>query len=143
VLLHLVDRPPGGEQEAGAGRRYGVADNQRQTQMLRAHLTAETQALRGSVDQLQAKLAVPADARKEQGAAKADAPTVKQIVASCVKYVRGLETQTEKYSQGFAGFDAFYNPATNRVQNNNQFVDQRAVYAFNKCMASKGMPLSY
>jgi hypothetical protein len=42
----------------------------------------------------------------------------------------------------FRKFDAFYNTATGKVQNNAVYVgDQAALYQFDKCMASKGYPL--
>jgi hypothetical protein len=42
----------------------------------------------------------------------------------------------------FRHFDAFYNPATRRVENNGYLNgDIAPQYQFNKCMASQGFPL--
>lgn len=42
----------------------------------------------------------------------------------------------------FKNFDAFYNPATGRVENNGYLNgDIPPQYQFNKCMASQGFPL--
>ncbi|CAN7597005.1 hypothetical protein LJR069_004419 [Variovorax paradoxus] len=40
------------------------------------------------------------------------------------------------------GFDAYYNPISGRVQNNVRYQGEMpALYAFNKCMVGKGIPL--
>ena len=101
-----------------------------------AQLQSELREAKDSIQQLQAKPPTPQATKQESATA------IEQTVAKCVKYVRSLETEKETYNQVFAAFDAFYNSATGRVENNNQFVDQKAVYTFNKCMTSKGMPLA-
>jgi hypothetical protein len=73
------------------------------------------------------------------------ADTIKKVIANCVGQVHRLETTPA--AEGwkgriFADFDAYYNQGNRQVVNNNKYVDQSAVYAFNKCMASKGVPLT-
>lgn len=69
---------------------------------------------------------------------------LRQAIEKCVMSVRALETTVSSDASGnnvYSKFDAFYNPASNRVLNNNRYVDQSPVYAFNKCMTSEGSPL--
>jgi hypothetical protein len=38
----------------------------------------------------------------------------------------------------------FYNPSTGKIENNvTTMGDQKALFAFNKCMAEQGFPLKY
>jgi outer membrane murein-binding lipoprotein Lpp len=67
---------------------------------------------------------------------------LKKTISQCVRFVKGSAPKGEFKDEVYAKFDAFYNPATGRVQNNNQYVDQSALYTFNKCMAEHGFPLS-
>lgn len=72
---------------------------------------------------------------------------LKKAISQCVQFVRDSAPKNSLgpnggYDEVYSKFDAFYNPATGRVQNNNQYVDQSAIYAFNKCMSEKGFPLS-
>jgi hypothetical protein len=70
---------------------------------------------------------------------------LQKVIAQCVQVVRNSapkESTLGSSREVYVGFDAFYNPASGRVQNNNQYVDQSAVYAFSKCMASHGWPLT-
>jgi hypothetical protein len=64
------------------------------------------------------------------------------VIAECVRKVRSLETQPKGLGQPYAEFDAYYNQGSGRVENNNRYVDQGPTYAFNKCMAAKGVPLT-
>jgi hypothetical protein len=133
VILFITGCDDRGNEELAQLRAKVTADERRMEAM-----SAQIEALSQRVTQLQAKLPRP-DAGKDQPVATNDAATLKQSISACVKNVRSLETGTT--GGLYAGFDAYYNPGTGRVINNDQFVDQRAVYAFNKCMASKGVPL--
>lgn len=69
------------------------------------------------------------------------------IIADCVKLVRASGqqggTMAEMEAKFWTGFDAYYNPASGRVENNVMYNGQRpALYAFNKCMSAKGVPVS-
>lgn len=67
---------------------------------------------------------------------------LKKVVSSCVQTVRALAPPgATPISDVHISFDAYYNPSTGRVENNNQYVSQDAVYAFNKCMTEQGWPL--
>lgn len=126
--------------DAGCDNQAAVADLRTRTEAL----TAEVTNLKGRVEELEA-LTV------EQGkamAAKATSPPspdtamINRVLAECVRKVRSLETQPKGLGQPYAEFDAFYNPGSGRVENNNRYADQGPTYAFNKCMASKGVPLT-
>jgi hypothetical protein len=63
------------------------------------------------------------------------ADTVDNAVQVCIQVT---------HKSGYPYFDAFYNPATKRVENNISLAYQQpALFYFNKCMASQGFPLSY
>ncbi len=81
--------------------------------------------------------------RKNPSSSSGDAASIGKAIAECVRKVRSLEAQPKGYGQPYAEFDAFYNLGSGRVENNNRYVDQGPTYAFNKCMASKGVPLTY
>jgi hypothetical protein len=69
--------------------------------------------------------------------------TLNNVISQCVHVVRNITpTGPLGINEVYVHFDAYYNPASGKVLNNNQYVDQSAVYAFNKCMTSKGIPLS-
>jgi hypothetical protein len=52
------------------------------------------------------------------------------------------QIETPGGSEFYKHFDAFYNPATGRVENNGYLNgDVPPQYQFNKCMASQGLPL--
>lgn len=64
-------------------------------------------------------------------------------VAYCVDTVHHFPADPSEI-QFFKKFDAYYNTATGKIENNGLFVgDQAALYQFNKCMASQGVPLTY
>lgn len=74
-------------------------------------------------------IAAPAAAQQDRARGIAGA------VERCVATVR---------EQGDKSFDAFYNPATKKVENNAYYVLERpALFRFNKCMATQGFPLAY
>jgi hypothetical protein len=65
------------------------------------------------------------------------AQQITAIVNACVETARAYEVE-----QGVAQphFDAYYNPATGRVQNvTTEF--QPALFVFKKCMAQYGLPI--
>lgn len=67
-----------------------------------------------------------------------------QTIVKCVQYVRSYAASANPYERDFfANFDAYYNAGMGRVLNNGGVVGSRkAEFAFNKCMASLGWPLS-
>ena len=68
---------------------------------------------------------------------------LRNVIAQCVLNVRALAPPgATKINDVHVSFDAFYNPALGRVLNNNAYVSQDAVYAFNKCMTEKGWPVN-
>jgi hypothetical protein len=71
---------------------------------------------------------------KQDSAGAVEKRDVNAVVKYCVDEVR----KDYKY------FDAFYNSATKRVQNNIIYAYQQgAVFVFNKCMAAQGLPLGF
>jgi septal ring factor EnvC (AmiA/AmiB activator) len=67
---------------------------------------------------------------------------LRQVISQCVQIVRALAPPgATRSSDVHISFDAYFNPALGRVVNNNQYVSQDAVYAFNRCMTEKGWPL--
>ena len=68
---------------------------------------------------------------------------LRNVIAQCVKRVRALAPPgATPINDEHVSFDAYYNPVLGRVVNNNMYVSQDAVYAFNKCMTEQGWPLS-
>jgi len=64
-----------------------------------------------------------------------------KAIAQCVTRVRASAPAGQE--QFYVGFDAYYNPGNGRVMNNVRYNGEApALYAFNKCMASQGFPLS-
>jgi len=146
---------------AGCAREQDVealkANAEQQKQQLAALKTAIDQQNQ-RIDALDAKISaltlesVAADLKsKQQGAStnSGSAPltanqvaAVQKVIAQCVQEVRALASPgATPLSDVYVSFDAYYNPASGRVENNNQYVSQDAVYAFNKCMAKRGWPL--
>jgi hypothetical protein len=71
---------------------------------------------------------------------------IEKVVKHCVDVVHQYPAHNEltigTNPNFFKNFDAFYNPATQRVENNGYLNgDIPAQYQFNKCMASQGFPL--
>ena len=67
-----------------------------------------------------------------------DTAAINRTVEECLKVVRSLTNNSY--------FDAFYNPATHKVENNvreRYGSGQTALYQFNKCMAQHGVGLKY
>ncbi len=66
---------------------------------------------------------------------------VEKAVKECIDVVHRFPAD-EMEKQFYKKFDAFYNSATGRVQNNGYLNgDIPPQYQFNKCMASQGFPL--
>ena len=64
---------------------------------------------------------------------------VNAVVKACVQVSR---TQEQEVPGATWHFDAFYNPATGRVQNNVEYNFQRRfLFVFHKCVAERGLPL--
>ena len=69
-------------------------------------------------------------------------PLLKKTISSCVIKVRELAPPgANEMNSVYVKFDAYFNEASGKVLNNNQYVSQDAVYAFNKCMHDSGFPL--
>src|SRR6266852_3993586 len=72
------------------------------------------------------------------------ASTIDQLtpVAKAVKHCSDVvRAKPDAWSQKF---DAFYNPASRKVENNATMVgDQQPLFEFNKCMTEMGFPLTY
>ena len=118
-----------------------VATSQQQMVNLQGNiltLVSELAAVRQRLEALEAaqkKVVSPAGPHR---LSEEQIATVSKAISQCVQTVRGSMPTSAVY----INFDAYYNAASGTVQNNNRYVDQSAVYAFNKCMASKGVPLS-
>jgi hypothetical protein len=81
-----------------------------------------------------------------QNAPPITAPPVTKAVKHCVSVVHAIRAApAEDYMNAFfKRFDAFYNPASGKIENNAISVgDQQALFAFNKCMTEQGFPLTY
>ena len=96
----------------------------------------------------QAARAQSSKARSEPGVMSPEQiASLSSVIANCVKRVRASGpqggTMAEMEAKFWTDFDAYYNPASGRVENNVTFNGQRpALYAFNKCMNANGTPLS-
>jgi hypothetical protein len=70
-----------------------------------------------------------------------DGSKIESAVTYCVDAVHRFPADPTDV-QFFRKFDAYYNAATGKIENNGMLVgDQAALYQFNKCMASQGIPL--
>ena len=68
---------------------------------------------------------------------------LRTAISQCVQAARDEAPKDALLAKFYLDFDAFYNPASGRVQNNNVYHGGLpAVYAFNKCMALQGFPLT-
>jgi hypothetical protein len=68
----------------------------------------------------------------------AETATINKAVSKCLDFVR-----TKADPVFSKGFDAYYNPATGRVENNAALIgDKESLSRFNKCMAEQGVPPS-
>jgi len=107
-------------------------------------------ALSAKVFKLEVAVADLTSKREEHPSATGPVPlTPSQIaelnkaIGACVLVVKAMAPPgATSTSDVHISFDAYFNPATQRVLNNNQYVSQDAVYAFNKCMTERGWPLN-
>lgn len=127
-----------------------ISTQQQAVGALRSDLLQTRSELMQAQNRLQALEAGPiTEARSPQSSLNAEQTVVlNKTVAECVELVRASGAKPESTfdtvnAKFWSGFDAYYNPSTGRVENNVMYVGQRPVlYAFNKCMVSKGVPLS-
>jgi hypothetical protein len=130
-------------QEEIASLKAQVEQSRKETSELKVSMGTEVASLKERLDRLETPRAKAEPARTSP-APSGDVATITKTITECVRNVRSLETQPKGFGgQPYAEFDAFYNPGNGRVENNNRYVDQGPNYAFNKCMASKGVPLTY
>jgi hypothetical protein len=122
--------------------RAQVELSRKETSDLKSNISTEVKNLKERIERLEAQ-PTKTEAAKTLSSSSGDAAPIGNAIAECVRKVRSLETQPKGFGQPYAEFDAFYNPGSGRVENNNRYVDQGPTYAFNKCMASKGVPLTY
>jgi hypothetical protein len=122
--------------------RAQVELSRKETSDLKSNMSTEVANLKERIERLESQPA-KTEAAKNPSSLSGDAASIGKTIAECVRKVRSLETQPKGFGQPYAEFDAFYNPSSGRVENNNRYVDQGPTYAFNKCMASKAVPLTY
>ncbi len=68
---------------------------------------------------------------------------IKKVIADCVLYVRNMPDPNPAYGDSYKHFDAYYNAATGKVEDNGFMnVDQQAKYVFRQCMAEHNVPLN-
>jgi hypothetical protein len=130
-----------------------ASSNKQQLVEVRAQLAAARQQLA----QLQAEIAVvkeglvaleSAKRKSSNGEARRgipddQVPSLKRAIAECVQVVRAATPSSSVAYQFYASFDAYYNTAAGRVENNNIYNGGLpAVFEFNKCMTTQGFPLS-
>jgi hypothetical protein len=125
-----------------ASLKAQVEQSRKETSELKASMGSEIASLRERIERLETSPAKTEPA-KTPPASGSDAATITKTIAECVRKVRSLETSPKDSGQPYAEFDAFYNPSNGRVEDNNRYVDRGPNYAFDKCMASKGVPLTY
>ena len=125
-----------------ASLKAQIEQSRKETGELKASMGTEVASLKERIERLETSPAKKEPA-KTSPVSSGNAATISKTIAECVGKVRSLETQSKGFGQPYAEFDAFYNPGSGRVENNNRYVDQGPTYAFNKCMASKGVPLTY
>jgi hypothetical protein len=71
-----------------------------------------------------------------------DKATLAKAVKQCVDVVRADDSEPV-FKKFYQQFDAFYNPASGRVESNAfRPIDQKPFFVFKKCMSEKGMPVS-
>jgi hypothetical protein len=102
--------------------------------------------LRGRVTALEARLGDQVKESKDgaQSLTPQQVTALETAVGECVRLTRdSAPRNSPEYESNFwKGFDAYYNPGSGLVTNNVMYNGQRpALYAFNKCMTTKGMPL--
>ena len=100
-------------------------------------LQVQLDLLANRVDELERK---PKETKSDPP--KLDFNALKKVISSCVQTVKQLAPKdANEMNNVYSTFDAYFNDAMGKVLNNNKFVSQDAVYAFNKCMNESGFPL--
>jgi glucan-binding YG repeat protein len=119
-----------------ASNKQQIASLQVELALVKNRLSAlESEFAQNNIDAMQKKILSD---NGHQPLTESQIVMLKKTISQCVQFVKSSAPNNEVYSK----FDAFYNPASGRVQNNNQYVDQSSIYAFNKCMTEQGFPLS-
>ena len=122
--------------------RAQVELSRKEASDLKSSMSTEVANLKERIDRLEAHSAKTEPA-KGPSSPSGDAAAISKVIAECVRKVRSLETQPKGFGgQPYAEFDAFYNPGNGQIKNSNRYVDQGPTYAFDKCMASKRVPLT-
>lgn len=141
--IDAMQRDVAANQKRVSELAYESINSRQQVVNLASEIAAIKEKL-AALETMQSKAAKPASN---------DPPTIpneqvaslKGSIAQCVEVVKKLKDShpigTLIENEVYINFDAYFNPATGRVLNNNHFVDQSAVYAFNKCMVSQGWPM--
>lgn len=144
-LVLLVSSCGDDNQAELANLKNQVEQSRKEARDLKASMGTEVASLKERLDRLEAQPVKTEPAKNPPPPASNDTDAIKRVIADCVRKVRGLETKpaSDAWSgRPYAEFDAYYNQGNGRVENNNRYVDQGPNYAFNKCMASKGVPLT-
>ena len=116
-----------------------LAVSERQTQQI-AELNTKVAALETATTEFKSQK-VKAAAISQQVSPDL-VPSLQKVIRQCVEAVHSLAPSgATPMNDVHTSFDAYYNPATGRVVNNNQYVSQEAVYSFNKCMSERGWPM--
>jgi len=104
---------------------------------------ADLAALNERVDRLELPTKRVVKSGVEQRLPNEQIEPLKKAISNCVQQVKNLAKKDDFSTKFFSEFDAYYNPASGRVQNNAIYQGSMpAVYEFNKCMSSLGFPLS-
>jgi hypothetical protein len=144
-LVLLVSGCGDNNQAETSNLKNQVEQSRKEVRDLTASIGTEVASLKERLDRLEAQPPKTEPTKNPPPPAINDADAIKRTIADCVRKVRGLETKpaSDAWSgRPYAEFDAYYNQGSGRVENNNHYVDQGPNYAFNKCMASKGVPLT-
>lgn len=123
--------------------KKSLADSRKETDGLRSQVIGIYDRV-AAVESVQAAQATKAPSAPQSPAALGpqEIATLKAAIEACVQVGRAVPPP--QYSDGSMtkGFDAYYNPITGRVQNNVRYQGEMpALYAFNKCMVSKGISI--
>jgi len=106
-------------------------------------LEAEIALVKESLVALESAKRKSSNSEARRGIQDDQVPSLKKAIAECVQVVRAARPSSSGGEQFYASFDAYYNTASGRVENNNIYNGGvPAVFEFNKCMTSQGFPLS-
>ncbi len=121
--------------------KKSLADSRKDTELLRSQVIGMYDRV-AAVETVQTAQATKAQATPPPPAAPGpqEVATLKAAIDACVQVARAVPPPPYTDSAMTKGFDAYYNAITNRVQNNVRYQGEMpALYAFNKCMVSKGI----